>query len=221
MDFEDRYRKWSSCDPAELFSEARVVTYVPEDKQDIKKNLEQSVRGCSDLILWLDCDREGEAIGFEVIDVCRAANPRLRIRRARFSALIPRDIHQAMQNLVQPDQSQADAVRARSEIDLRLGAAFTRLQTKTLQGQLEAHVGSRLISGAAAQHPALLGRARQLLGCSAHSREESPGRSDLHPISTMGGGGCGATLGAGQDSRQSSAVRTSSTPALSLRPGCG
>ena len=95
MDFEDRYRKWSSCDPAELFSEARVVTYVPEDKQDIKSNLEQAVRGCSDLILWLDCDREGEAIGFEVMDVCRAANPRLRIRRARFSALIPRDIHQA------------------------------------------------------------------------------------------------------------------------------
>jgi len=28
------------------------------------------------------------------MDVCRAANPRLRIRRARFSALIPRDIHQ-------------------------------------------------------------------------------------------------------------------------------
>ena len=70
MDFEDRYRKWSSCDPAELFSEARVVTYVPEDKQDIKSNLEQAVRGCSDLILWLDCDREGEAIGFEVRDVC-------------------------------------------------------------------------------------------------------------------------------------------------------
>ena len=44
MDFEDRYRKWSSCDPAELFSEARVVTYVPEDKQDIKKNLEQAAR---------------------------------------------------------------------------------------------------------------------------------------------------------------------------------
>ena len=42
MDFEDRYRKWSSCDPAELFSEVKVVTYVPEDKQDIKKNLEQA-----------------------------------------------------------------------------------------------------------------------------------------------------------------------------------
>ena len=137
MDFEERFRKWNSCDPADLFWDAQVVSYVPQDKEDVKKNLQQCVRGCTDLILWLDCDREGEAIGFEVIEVCQAANPRLRIRRARFSALIPRDIHQAMRSLVAPDQAQADAVRARSEIDLRLGAAFTRLQTKTLQGQFE------------------------------------------------------------------------------------
>ena len=51
MDFEDRYRKWSSCDPAELFSEARVVTYVPEDKQDIKKNLEQAARSADTYVL--------------------------------------------------------------------------------------------------------------------------------------------------------------------------
>ena len=36
----------------------------------------------------------------QVIDVCRRANPRLRILRARFSALIPRDIMRAVDLLV-------------------------------------------------------------------------------------------------------------------------
>ena len=136
----DHYKGWKTCDPSALF-DAPIKMMVRSDassnNEAVRKNLEQAVRGCSELVLWLDCDREGEAIGFEVMEVCRAVAPRLRVRRARFSALIPRDIHHALANLVQPDQSQADAVCARQEIDLRLGAAFTRLQTKTLQNQFE------------------------------------------------------------------------------------
>lgn len=43
-------------------------------------------------MLWLDCDREGENIAFEVIDICTAVNQRLTIKRARFSALIERSL---------------------------------------------------------------------------------------------------------------------------------
>jgi DNA topoisomerase-3 len=34
--------------------------------------LEREVRGCQHLIIWTDCDREGENIGFEAIQVCKA-----------------------------------------------------------------------------------------------------------------------------------------------------
>ena len=152
QDFEESHRKWGSCSPLDLF-DARITSYVPDDKKDIARNLEHAVRGCEQLLLWLDCDREGEAIGFEVIDVCTHVNRRLRVRRARFSALIPRDIHAAMANLREPDKRQADAVRARSELDLRLGAAFTRLQTTTLQHQFEGLDG--LVSYGACQFPTL------------------------------------------------------------------
>ena len=138
MDFEEQYRKWHSCAPADLFdAPVRMATREDNGCVDVRRNLEHAVRGCTELILWLDCDREGEAIGFEVMDACLAVVPRLRVRRARFSALIPRDIHYALANLVQPDSNQSEAVLARSEIDLRLGAAFTRLQTTALQNKFE------------------------------------------------------------------------------------
>lgn len=103
--------------------------------------MEEEARKCQRLVLWLDCDREGENIAFEVIDVCKAVNRHLVIRRARFSALIDRfprllfllqllifffcpyyigsdfgnarEIHHAAQNLVEPNQWFADAVDAR------------------------------------------------------------------------------------------------------------
>ncbi|KMZ73897.1 DNA topoisomerase [Zostera marina] len=132
LDFDDRYRKWNSCDPTDLYH-APVRKYVPQDKLDIKRTLEEEAMKCQWLILWLDCDREGENIAFEVIDVCTAVNHNLNIWRARFSALIDREIHQSVQNLGRPNKYFADAVDARQEIDLRIGASFTRFQTMLLK----------------------------------------------------------------------------------------
>lgn len=47
--------------------------------------------------------------------------------------LFCRDIHEAMRTLTDPDPHMRDAVEARQEIDLRIGAAFTRWQTDRLR----------------------------------------------------------------------------------------
>lgn len=48
----------------------------------------------------------------------------------------PRQIHRAAQHPVDLDMAQAHAVEARIFLDLRIGAAFTRMQTLTLQTRL-------------------------------------------------------------------------------------
>ncbi|KAJ0612116.1 putative DNA topoisomerase transcription factor interactor and regulator CCHC(Zn) family [Helianthus annuus] len=132
MEFEGRYRKWHSCDPVDLF-EAPIRKHVPEDKLDIRRTLEEEARKCQWLVLWLDCDREGENIAYEVVEVCLNVNSHLNIWRARFSSLIDREIHQAAQQLARPNQLFSEAVDVRQEIDLRIGASFTRFQTMLLK----------------------------------------------------------------------------------------
>lgn len=68
-----------------------------------------------------------------MIEVCRKANPRLLIKRARFSALVRAQLERAVSQLVEPDEAASRAVDARQEIDLRIGASFTRFQTLLLQ----------------------------------------------------------------------------------------
>lgn len=54
----------------------------------IAKNLKDEARKATHLMIWTDCDREGEHIGSEVAEVCRSARPNIIVERARFSAII-------------------------------------------------------------------------------------------------------------------------------------
>ncbi len=54
-------------------------------------------------------------------------------------------IHHAAQHPVQLDQAQSDAVDARTLLDLRIGAAFSRMQTLSIQRTV-AELGESLIS---------------------------------------------------------------------------
>jgi DNA topoisomerase III len=137
MDFEEKYGKkyWSKVSPIELFKsinslpllskDARIVKHVDPEKKPLSENLMNLARQCQAVILWLDCDREGEAIAFEVLEICQSGNRNLQVFRAQFSAFTKRDIEGAMLNLRDPDVNLC-AVSLRNFSNLRPSKAGRR-----------------------------------------------------------------------------------------------
>uniref|UniRef100_A0A667XA94 DNA topoisomerase n=1 Tax=Myripristis murdjan TaxID=586833 RepID=A0A667XA94_9TELE len=154
LEFKAPFQKWHSCNPVLLF-DAEVEKYCPDNMVQIKRTLEKEVRQCQALIIWTDCDREGENIGFEVIDVCKAVKPNLQVFRAKFSEITPNSIQRACGTLTEPDANVSDAVDVRQELDLRIGASFTRFQTLRLQKIFPESLANQLISYGSCQFPTL------------------------------------------------------------------
>lgn len=129
---------WSRVDPLELFDAPLETTYR-DDMEPLQQMLTQLSRNVQAVILWLDCDREGEAIADEVLQVCVASNPRLQpyIYRAKFSTVLDAEIRRALYQLGRINPWFVQAVQARSQLDLRVGAAFTRFQTLRLQKKFQ------------------------------------------------------------------------------------
>ena len=153
-DFDDRYRKWYKCDPLDLF-EAPIVFKCQDNFAKIKQTLEKEVKNSFGLCLWTDCDREGENIAFEIIEVCKKIKPNIKILRAKFSEITLRAVEQAVQSLTQPDERASKAVNVRRELDLRIGAAFTRFQTILLTSKISDKLSEKLISYGPCQFPTL------------------------------------------------------------------
>lgn len=85
-DFVGNYKKWQGINPVALF-EAPIHKFCSEDYQNIKRTLEDETKKSKYLIIWTDCDREGENIGYEIIQVCQAIKPNIGVFRAKFSEI--------------------------------------------------------------------------------------------------------------------------------------
>ncbi|TMS15658.1 DNA topoisomerase 3-alpha [Larimichthys crocea] len=154
LEFKAPFQKWHSCNPVLLF-DAEVEKYCPDNMVQIKRTLEKEARQCQALVIWTDCDREGENIGFEIIDVCKAVKSSLQVFRAKFSEITPNSIRRACETLTEPDVNISDAVDVRQELDLRIGASFTRFQTLRLQKIFPESLANQLISYGSCQFPTL------------------------------------------------------------------
>lgn len=126
--FEEKVSRWELITIPELFR-AEILTNPKKDCIKVIQNIQKEIQNSSTLVIWTDCDREGENIGFEVIKICQEKKYRLNIFRANFSALTHTDIFGAIYNLGLPNKNLSDAVECRMKLDLLIGSVFTRFQT--------------------------------------------------------------------------------------------
>ena len=75
VDFPAKYQDWTIVDPLDFF-QAPIHKAESNPKAHICRRLSQEARVCGHLVLWLDCDREGDNICFEVVECTGFHRPR-------------------------------------------------------------------------------------------------------------------------------------------------
>ncbi|KAH3902073.1 related to DNA topoisomerase 3 [Saccharomycodes ludwigii] len=139
---------WGNCDPIELYSAPVINSF---NFRNVIQSIYKECRDADYLMIWTDCDREGEYIGWEIYMAANYGTNNWNIRmnttttagqpkfnesntfRAIFSHLERSHIINATRNPKKLDQKSIDAVSARMEIDLRAGLSFTRFLTNFFQ----------------------------------------------------------------------------------------
>jgi DNA topoisomerase-3 len=134
-DFQRQHNNWDSIDYLELY-DVPVEKTEANRKTRIPGTLARLATGKDILCLWLDCDKEGENICYEVIHSCY---PYMRKRhyqqiyRAKFSSLTKPDLKTAFNRMSErPNKFESLSVDARQVIDLKIGVSFTRFLTSAI-----------------------------------------------------------------------------------------
>ncbi len=156
-DFQREHNKWDSIDYLDLY-DVPIEKTEANRKTKIPMTLSRLGRGKDILCLWLDCDKEGENICYEVIcNVYPNMNKKnyQQIYRAHFSSLTKSDLKAAFNKLQDyPNKNESSSVDARQVIDLKIGVSFTRFLTSAVLPGLK-NTDLKLLSYGPCQTPTL------------------------------------------------------------------
>ncbi|GMM36066.1 DNA topoisomerase 3 [Saccharomycopsis crataegensis] len=156
--FPDEYN-WGRCEPMQLFTAPLKKGYENKTSQSVAKNIATESQDADRLMIWTDCDREGESIGHQIFEVASESNRRITLEntlRAQFSHLERSHVIHAAKTPRHLDMKQVYAVQTRGELDIRSGFAFTRLLTDLLKSEIPGGLEDKtIVSYGSCQFPTL------------------------------------------------------------------
>ncbi|CAL5988892.1 DNA_topoisomerase [Hexamita inflata] len=151
INFVAALQPWGT-DEEKLFQRGQIEQELSKGAGPILSQLRSLTSSATKIILALDNDREGENICFEIINNLKL--PLQKVFRLRFSALTSTEITRCLNKLDKPDRNLSDSVEVRQELDLKIGVAFTRFQTKFFHEKYS-NLNTKCVSYGPCQTPTL------------------------------------------------------------------
>lgn len=156
-DFPKKYADWYKTDPLSLF-DAETIKRESNPASRLVQHLQAESIDAKYLVLWLDNDKEGENICFEVLDIVQKTAPKSldqQIFRAKFSSITSKDIIHAFETLnSEPNLLESLSVDVRQIIDLKIGVTFSRFQSLYLKKKFQ-NLNQKMITYGPCQIPTL------------------------------------------------------------------
>jgi DNA topoisomerase-1 len=112
---KETHGRLAGIDPDDHFD---VVYVVHRNKRNVVAELKQALKDADELIVATDEDREGEAIGWHVLEVLK---PRVPVKRMVFHEITPRAIHEALDHPRELDMKLVEAQEGRRILDRLVG----------------------------------------------------------------------------------------------------
>jgi DNA topoisomerase-1 len=112
---KETHGRLAGIDPDDHFD---VVYVVHRNKKNVVTELKQALKQADELIVATDEDREGEAIGWHVLEVLK---PRVPVKRMVFHEITPHAIREALDNPRDLDMKLVDAQEGRRVLDRLVG----------------------------------------------------------------------------------------------------
>ena len=127
-------QKWSRIG-VNVEADYSPLYIVPTDKKKVVKQLKDALKGVDELFIATDEDREGESIGWHLLEVL---NPKVPVRRMVFHEITKPAILEALENTRKMDQHLVDAQETRRVLDRLVGYSISPLLWKKIAPRLSA-----------------------------------------------------------------------------------